>query len=91
MLLPRFENVGTFRGAAEMCGVDPKTVNRIVEAHRRSEMTDQRERRPARNMRWKPALKCVQHRFRRPKQLMCIHINQTAVTPLMGHSFVTVS
>jgi putative transposase len=27
-----------------------------------------------------------QHRIRRTNQLMCIHINQTAVTPLMGHS-----
>jgi hypothetical protein len=28
-----FESVGTYRGAAEICGVDPKTVKRIVLAH----------------------------------------------------------
>ena len=46
-----FENVGTYRGAAVMCGVDPKTVKRKVEAHRRSALTDQRQPRvrPVRN------------------------------------------
>lgn len=46
-----FENVGTYRGAAVMCGVDPKTVKRKVDAHRRSALTDQRQRRtrPVRN------------------------------------------
>ena len=50
-VIAAFENVGTYRGAAEMCGVDPKTVKRKVEAHRRSELTAQREQqqRPARN------------------------------------------
>ena len=32
-----FESVGTFRGAAEICGVDPKTVKRIVLAHQAGE------------------------------------------------------
>ena len=46
-----FENVGTYRGAAVMCGVDPKTVKRKVDAHRRSALTNQRQRRtrPVRN------------------------------------------
>jgi transposase len=50
-VIAAFENVGTYRGAAEMCGVDPKTVKRKVEAHRRSELTAQRkpQQRPARN------------------------------------------
>ena len=50
-VIAAFENVGTFRGAAVMCGVDPKTVKRIVEAHRRSELSGQRKPRsgPARN------------------------------------------
>ena len=45
-VIAAFENVGTYRGAAVMCGVDPKTVKRIVEAHRRSELTEQRKPRP---------------------------------------------
>ena len=46
-----FENVGTYRGAAAMCGVDPKTVKRKVEAHRRSVLSDRRQPRvrPVRN------------------------------------------
>ena len=43
-----FENVGTYRGAAAMCGVDPKTVKRKIDAHRRSALTDRREPRIAR-------------------------------------------
>lgn len=29
-----YREVGTYRGAAEMCGVDPKTVKRVIEADR---------------------------------------------------------
>ena len=29
-----YREVGTYRGAAEMCGVDPKTVKRVVQAER---------------------------------------------------------
>ena len=43
-----FENVGTYRGAAAMCGVDPKTVKRKIDGHRRSALTDRREPRIAR-------------------------------------------
>lgn len=45
-VIAAFENVGTYRGAAVMCGVDPKTVKRKVEAHRRSELAGQRKPRP---------------------------------------------
>lgn len=37
-----FYDVGTYRGAAEICGVDPKTVKRIVLAHEAGELDDQR-------------------------------------------------
>ena len=40
-----FESVGTYRGAAVMCGVDPKTVKRKVQAHRRGVLDEQRARR----------------------------------------------
>lgn len=40
-----FESVGTYRGAAAMCGVDPKTVKRKVEAHRRGAVDEHRARR----------------------------------------------
>jgi transposase len=40
-----YKDVGTFRGAAAMCGVDPKTVKRIVLAHERGELDDERVRR----------------------------------------------
>jgi hypothetical protein len=33
-VIAAFENVGMYRGAAVMCGCDPKTVKRKVEAHR---------------------------------------------------------
>ena len=29
-----YERVGTYRGAAVLCGMDPKTVRRKIEAHR---------------------------------------------------------
>lgn len=46
-----FRDVGTYRGAAEICGVDPKTVKRKVLAWEAGELDDQRAgRRPvARN------------------------------------------
>ncbi|MGH8923577.1 MAG: IS21 family transposase [Acidimicrobiia bacterium] len=37
-----FYDVGSYRGAAEICGVDPKTVKRIVLAHEAGELDDQR-------------------------------------------------
>lgn len=37
-------DVGSFRGAAEMCGVDPKTVKRKVLAHEAGELDAQRAR-----------------------------------------------
>ncbi len=42
-VIAAYENVGTFRGAAVMCGCDPKTVKRKVEAHRRAELTEERK------------------------------------------------
>lgn len=42
-----YRDVGTYRGAAEICGVDPKTVKRKVLAHEAGELDDQRaSRRP---------------------------------------------
>lgn len=35
-----YRDVGTFRGAAAVCGVDPKTVKRIVAVHARGELED---------------------------------------------------
>ena len=40
-----FESVGTYRGAAVLCGVDPKTVRRKVEAHRQGVLDEERARR----------------------------------------------
>lgn len=40
-----YMDVGTYRGAAAMCGVDPKTVKRIVTAHERGELDQDRARR----------------------------------------------
>ena len=37
-----YKNVGTYRGAAEICGVDPKTVKRKVLAHEAGQLDDQR-------------------------------------------------
>ncbi len=50
-VIAAFENVGTYRGAAVMCGCDPKTVKRKVEAHRRDALTAERKPRakPERN------------------------------------------
>jgi transposase len=42
-----YRDVGTFRGAAEMCGVDPKTVKRKVLAHESGELDDGRAPRAA--------------------------------------------
>ena len=33
-VIAAYESVGTYRGAAEICGTTHKTVRRIVEAHR---------------------------------------------------------
>jgi hypothetical protein len=40
-----YRDVGTFRGAAAMCGVDPKTVKRKVLAHEAGELHEDRARR----------------------------------------------
>lgn len=37
-----FRDVGTYRGAAEICGVDPKTVKRKVLAHEAGELDEER-------------------------------------------------
>ncbi len=37
-----YKNVGTYRGAAEICGVDPKTVKRKVAAWEAGQLDDQR-------------------------------------------------
>jgi transposase len=42
-----YRDVGTYRGAAAMCGVDPKTVKRIVLAHEVGEVDEQRAVRAA--------------------------------------------
>jgi transposase len=42
-----YARVGSYRGAAAMCGVDPKTVKRKVLAHERGELDDERARRAA--------------------------------------------
>jgi transposase len=40
-----YKDVGTFRGAAELCGVDPKTVKRKVLAYEAGELDEERVRR----------------------------------------------
>src|SRR5262245_25916167 len=40
-----YESVGTYRGAAELCGVDPKTVKRKVLAQRAGVLDAERARR----------------------------------------------
>src|SRR4051812_10804628 len=40
-----YRDVGTFRGAAAICGVDPKTVKRKVLAHEACELDEDRSRR----------------------------------------------
>lgn len=42
-----FRDVGTYRGAAEICGVDAKTVKRKVLAHEAGELDEQRAARAA--------------------------------------------
>jgi transposase len=37
-----YKNVGTYRGAAEICGVDPKTVKRKVQAHEAGQLDEER-------------------------------------------------
>lgn len=46
-LVAAYERVGTYRGAAAMCGVDPKTAKRKIEAHRRGVLSEDRARRAA--------------------------------------------
>lgn len=41
-----YRDVGSYRGAAQMCGVDPKTVKRIVVAQEAGELEEGRRRRP---------------------------------------------
>jgi hypothetical protein len=40
-----YRDVGSFRGAAVICGVDPKTVKRKVLAHEQGELEEERVRR----------------------------------------------
>jgi transposase len=42
-----FRDVGTYRGAAQLCGVDPKTVKRKVLAHEGGELDEERAARAA--------------------------------------------
>ncbi len=43
-VITAYREVGTYRGAAEMCGVTHKTVKRIVEADRAAEVRVARRR-----------------------------------------------
>ena len=43
-VIAAYESVGTYRGAAELCGTTHKTVRRIVEAHRIGEPAERRSR-----------------------------------------------
>jgi hypothetical protein len=43
-VIAAFESVGTYRGAAEVCGTTHKTVKRIVEAHQAAEPVERKER-----------------------------------------------
>jgi transposase len=43
-VMDAYESVGTYRGAAEMCGTTHKTVRRIVEAHRAGEPVERKDR-----------------------------------------------
>ena len=36
-----FRDVGTYRGAAAICGVDPKTVKRKVQAHESGQLDEE--------------------------------------------------
>lgn len=40
-----YRDVGSYRGAGEICGVDPKTVKRIVVAWEAGELEETRRRR----------------------------------------------
>jgi transposase len=44
-LVAAYERVGTYRGAAAMCGVDPKTAKRKIEAHRSGALNEDRAER----------------------------------------------
>jgi hypothetical protein len=43
-VITAYESVGTYRGAAEMCGTTHKTVRRIVDAHRADQPRVRKER-----------------------------------------------
>jgi hypothetical protein len=47
-IIASFREVGTYRGAAEMCGTTPKTVKRVIERHDAGEVRPRRRPR-ARN------------------------------------------
>ena len=42
-VIAAYREVGTYRGAAELCGTTHKTVKRIVEAHEAGEPVPQRK------------------------------------------------
>ena len=46
-IITAYENVGTYRGAAEVCGTTHKTVKRVVERHASGGARPEREPRPA--------------------------------------------
>lgn len=46
-IITAYENVGTYRGAAQVCGTTHKTVKRVVERHASGEVRPGREPRPA--------------------------------------------
>jgi hypothetical protein len=46
-IITAYENVGTYRGAAQVCGTTHKTVKRVVERHAWGEVRPGREPRPA--------------------------------------------
>jgi transposase len=48
-IVAAFEQVGTYRGAAALCGTTHKTVRRVVEAQRSGEGFDARRQRAAKN------------------------------------------
>ena len=43
-VIAAYESVGTYRGAAELCGTTHKTVKRIVEAHEAGAAAERKER-----------------------------------------------
>ena len=43
-VIAAYESVGTYRGAAELCGTTHKTVKRIVTAHQAEQPVERKER-----------------------------------------------